>query len=213
MKSQLYPLFINLTGRRVVVIGGGAVAARKVESLLRCGAAVTVVAPTLTGKLSQLAQRGKIKHHGRPYHPGDLAEAVLVFSACGDPAVNQTVFAEAGRLGVFCNVADEPDYCSFFVPSVVRRGPLQIAVSTTGTSPALAKRLRQQLESLFDESYIPYLDALARLRRRLRALYPDDQRRRAKILESFLDSNALVLLQQGKTLQFKKLFNKFLHPE
>jgi precorrin-2 dehydrogenase / sirohydrochlorin ferrochelatase len=211
--NQLYPLFVNLTGRRILIVGGGPVAARKVQALIRSGARVTVVAPTLTSRLAQLAQNGGIEYLPRPYQPGDLADAVMVFVACGDEQVNRSVFEEASARGIFCNVADEPGWCTFYVPSVVRRGPLQIAISTGGTSPALAKRLRLQLEKLFDASYEAYLDALAQLRRHVRRAYPDDQARRAAVLESFLDSDALELLRQGKNDQFETLLNRFLHQD
>lgn len=203
--SNLYPLFADLLGRRVVVIGGGSVAQRKVITLLDCGAHVLVIAPQLTDKLNDLHKQNLIEAHNRPYHPGDLADAWLVLAATGSEKVNREIFDEAHELHVFCNVVDVPNLCTFQVPALMTRGNLQIAISTGGASPALAGRIRRQLQEHFGPYYETFLEALQDLRNSVKEKYPDDQPRRAKILQSFVDSDALELLRENKTDEFDKL--------
>ncbi len=208
--AKLYPLFANLESRRVVVIGGGKIAERKVTSLLDCGAAVHVVSPDLTERLTELLEQKRFTYEPRVYRMGDLAGASLVIAACGDRRVGAMIFTEANQRGVFCNVVDETPLCSFQVPAVVSRGPLQIAVSTSGTSPAEARRIRQQLEEQFDDNYVVYLDALGRLRERLKLVYPGDQKRRAEKLEAFADAGALKMLREGKAEEFDRLLHEYM---
>ena len=159
-----YALFLDLTDQKVVIVGGGPVAQRKTKSLLSHGARVTVVAPDLTDCLRELADAGNITWLARAYQPGDLSGARLVFSACGDPEANAQIKREAEALGTWLNVADDPSLCDFTVPSTLNRGALQIAVSTSGCAPAEARRVRQQLESQFDQSWGAYLNLLRDVR-------------------------------------------------
>ena len=205
--SRLYPVFANIAGRKVVVVGGGQVAQRKVLGLLKCRAHVVVISPELTGEMAQLRDRGLIEVLNRPYQKGDLEGAWLVIAATGDEQVNQQVFDEANEKGIFCNVVDVPNLCSFQVPSVVRRGDLQIAISTSGASPALAKHIRKQLQEEFGKHYEPFLTALSELRTGLKNKYPNDQPRRAAILEEFVNSSAIDLLRQGKLDKFQHLLD------
>jgi len=135
-----YPIFLNLQGRRIVVIGGGEVAERKIESLLDTGASIVVISPEVTPAIASLFRQNRIEICNRTYRPGDCAEAALVFSATGDAEISRAVHAEATALGVFVNTADQPSQCSFIMPAVVRRGDIGVAISTSGTSPALAAR-------------------------------------------------------------------------
>ena len=203
--SDLYPVFVDINRRKVVVIGGGAVAERKVEVLLAAAGQVTVISPAVTERLGELVAQGKIDLEKRGYRRGDLAGAWLVVAAAGVAEVNQQVFAEANERHIFCNVVDEPELCSFQVPSVVRRGDLQLAISTGGISPALAKRLRRQLEKEFGEYYEVFLAALAQLRAHVQSKFGDDQPRRAEILEGFVNSEAIDLLRQDKLDEFQCL--------
>lgn len=144
--GSYYPVFLRLEGRRCVVVGGGVVAQGKVAGLLECGASVAVVSPDLTPALAQLAREGRIAWEARPYRRGDLAGAFLAIAATDEPGVNQEVAREAEERGVLLNVVDVPSLCTFIAPAVVRRGPVTVAISTGGLSPALARRLRRAME-------------------------------------------------------------------
>ena len=192
--AQLLPIYLDLTERPVLVVGGGTVASRKVALLLERDIRVTVVAPDICPQLKVQADNPGLAVHQRPYQSADLADHWLVISATDDPQLNRTVAADADRVRIFCNVVDQPSLCTFQVPAVLRRGLLQIAVSTGGASPALAARLRRQLEDQFGPAYAELLEALLDLRNHLKQKYPQDQAKRREILESFLDSPATGLL-------------------
>ncbi len=163
------PIFFDVTGRPCLVIGGGEVAARKVESLLEAGARVTVVSPRLSPTLTAAVARGLVTHIARDYAPGDINGCVLVYAATDDPKLHREVAAEARSLGIPINVADVPELCSFIAPAVVKRGALQIAISTGGASPAFAARIRRELEDRFGAEYALTLDLMRAVRRRLHA--------------------------------------------
>lgn len=162
--SPGYPLFMDIRNKRVVVIGGGEVAQRKIETLLAYGATVAVVALEANAGVRELAASGRISLEERAYVSGDLAGAVLVICACGNPEAEEEICAEAERLACPINVVDVPERCGFIVPSIIQRGPLQIAVSTSGAAPTEAKKIRKQLEAEFDESWGPYLDLMGSVR-------------------------------------------------
>jgi len=161
---SLYPMLVDLVGKRCVVIGGGPVAVRKVSRLLQCGAEVCVVTPGATGALAGLAEAGRIALQVRPARPSDLAGAFLVFAATSDPGLNRVLADTARRQGSLVNVADDPAGSSFHVPARVQRGDLTITISTAGGSPALAKRLRQRIEAVIGPEYEAFLVALRTLR-------------------------------------------------
>jgi len=205
--SQLYPILTDLNERKVVVVGGGNVAQRKVQSLLACQAQVTLISPQFTKTLEKWAQAGDIQLLQRPYQSGDLEGAWLVIAATGEEQVNREILREANEKHIFCNVVDVPELCSFQVPAVVNRGDLQIAVSTGGASPALAKQIRKELQQEYAEHYESFLKGLRDLREHFKVKYPDDQPRRAELLEGFVNSEALELLRQGKKDRFQQLLD------
>ena len=168
-------MVLEVSGRACVVIGGGEVAERKVESLLAAGGAVTVVSPDVTRRLESLIDTGGIRHVPRRYRRGDLAGAALAFVATGDPDVAAAVAREGRRRGVWVNAADDPEHCDFFLPSVLRRGPLLVAVATGGASPALARAVRERIERLLPDGCAALAETVADVRRELRArgLRPD----------------------------------------
>jgi precorrin-2 dehydrogenase/sirohydrochlorin ferrochelatase len=168
--SEYFPAFLDLRGRRCLVAGGGAVGERKVADLLRCGAAVTVVSPRLTPDLLALARAGLIAHRPRPFRRADVRGAALVIAATGDPDVDAAVVAEARRRRALVNVVDRPAACDFILPSVLRRGGLQIAVSTGGRSPALAREIRKRLERVIGPEYAELAERVGRERDRARAV-------------------------------------------
>ena len=192
-----YPINLNLRNKKCIVIGGGEVAERKVESLLEFGAAVTVIAPDLTARLSELACVGAIEHITERYMPGMLKGATLVIAATDDAETNKAISSEAQRLGILINVVDDPNLCTFFVPAMVRRGDLVISVSPSGKSPALARRMREELESHYGPEYGELADLMGELRDEVKAKYPDQPDRNMAYLR-ILDSDVLSLLKQGK---------------
>ena len=151
--SGYYPIMLKIEGERCVVVGGGEVAERKVGVFLDCGASVSVISPDLSPKLQELGEKGQIEVVKRQYEPGDLRKAVLAVAATDDSTVNEGVFEEGQQLGIPVNVVDVPDKCSFIVPSILRRGDLVVAVSTSGRSPALARKIRSELEKTFEAEY------------------------------------------------------------
>ena len=164
-----YPLLLELAGRRCVVVGGGPVGERKVDGLLAVGADVTVVSPDVTAALHALAETRRITLIERPYRAGDLEGAALVFTALGDPRATAAVAEEARRLGIWLNAADDPAYCSFILPAVVRRGPLTVAVASGGATPALTRALREHLELALGPEWGALAELAAEARRELRA--------------------------------------------
>jgi siroheme synthase-like protein len=167
-----YAVFLDLTGRPCCVVGGGSVAERKVDGLVAAGARLTVVSPTLTPRLQALARAGRLRHVGREYRAGDLAGQQLAFAATDDGAVNAVVAAEAHERGVWLNAADDPPHCSFILPSVLRRGPLQVAVATGGASPALSRAIREELEAYFTEDYAALASLAADVRQEVAGSTP-----------------------------------------
>jgi precorrin-2 dehydrogenase/sirohydrochlorin ferrochelatase len=169
---SLFPIFLKLTARPCTVIGAGHLAESKIESLLAASAAVTVIAPHANDRITSLAAGGDITLHQREYAPGDLTGQFLVVAATNVPAVNRAVFAEAEACGVLINAVDDPPFCDFYFPSVVRRGDLQIAISTAGHSPALAQRLRKEINALLPLDAGDWLAELGNLRREVLQLEP-----------------------------------------
>ena len=167
-----FPIFCDLKGKSVVVIGGGGVAQRKIGSLLEAGARVTLISPETTSHLSEIINQGLITHVARNFEPSDLDGAWLVIAATDDENVQAQVYEETRKRRIFCNVVDEPGMCSFIVPSTVRRRELCIAISTGGQSPALAKALRKDLEKRFGDEWGIFVSLLGRLRALVIKRYP-----------------------------------------
>ena len=166
---SLFPIFVKLRGRLVVVIGGGEIAAGKIDGLLRAGAKVRVVAPEVNAAFIEPIRSGKVEWVAREFQAQDLAGARFVIAATSAPGVNAVVYHEAETRGILCNAVDDIENCHFYYGSVVQRGDLQIAISTNGKSPALAQRLRQELEQQFGPEYEVWLEWLGAARELLRA--------------------------------------------
>jgi precorrin-2 dehydrogenase/sirohydrochlorin ferrochelatase len=162
--ANLFPMFLKLTGQRCLVVGAGQIAEQKIDALLASGAEVRVVAPEASESVRKLAASGRLTWAARRFDPADLDDVVLAIAATCDRAVNEEVFRSASNKRVLCNAVDEPEYCHFYYPAVVRRGDLQIAISTAGHSPALAQRLRRELETLIGPEYEDLLRWLGRVR-------------------------------------------------
>jgi len=172
------PIFLRVKGRPVLVVGGGAVAARKVALLQRSGARVRVVAPQLSAALAPLALAGEIDHDARPFEPNDLDEPEIVIAATDDPEVNEAVAAAARARRIPVNVVDEPALCSFIMPAIVDRGRVVAAISTGGAAPVLARLIRARLELLLHPGIGRLAELSARWRDRVRAALPDEAVRR-----------------------------------
>jgi uroporphyrin-III C-methyltransferase/precorrin-2 dehydrogenase/sirohydrochlorin ferrochelatase len=197
--SRLYPLFADLRDRTVLVVGGGAVAARKIAVLRSAGAQVRVGAPVLEPGLQEMAACGEIEHLPGVFRTGWLQDVWLVIAATDDRAVNRTVAAAATRRRVFANVVDDAELSSFQVPSVIERGQLQVAISTSGAAPMLARHLREKLEAQLDESLTALAEMLARYRQRIRSRFPALAERR-RWFEQLLAGPLPILLRQRQPL-------------
>jgi len=192
---MFYPVFLNLKGKRVVVVGGGEVAQRKVESLLETGAIIVVISREISERLSSLANATQIEVKKRSYEAGDCNGAVLVLSATDDSEVSRAVWAEATSAGIMINTADQPALCDFIMPALVRRGDLTIAISTGGTSPALAARLRENVSGVIGPEYEQLMEMLAKARPEIRRRVLQERDRKA-LHYQILDSDVVTLLQQ-----------------
>ncbi len=166
--TRFLPIMLNCEGQQVVVIGGGAVAERKVSGLLEAGAVVKVISPSLTDTLVALAKKGLMTWHDRAYAPGDLRGAFLVYAATNDRAVNEEIALECRQLGIHVNVASHAEAGNFITPGVVRRGRLTVAVSTLGAGPLAAAKIKSMLEEALDAAYEPYLDFVHTMRTRIK---------------------------------------------
>ena len=175
---DLFPIFLKLSARPCIVIGAGNLAESKIESLRAANAHVTVIAPNARERILAMAEAGEIHYHPREYTPGDLTGNFLVVAATDNPAVNRAVFAEAEQNNILCNAVDDPPFCDFYFPSVVRRGDLQIAISTAGASPALAQRLRKELNAQLPLDLGDWLNDLGNLRREVVQAEPLNEERR-----------------------------------
>lgn len=192
-----YPVFLNgLDQRRCVVVGGSAEAERKVAGLLECEANITVIAAAVTPQLRAWAEAGRIGWLARSFRRGDLQGAFLVICDGEDPELNAQVWHEGEEEGALVNVMDDIPHCNFIASSVVRRGPLVIAISTGGAAPALAVRLREQLDAQFGAEYAKFLEMMTVLRPIMAQRFPAFAERRARYY-ALVDSDILALLRAG----------------
>jgi siroheme synthase-like protein len=181
--AALFPLFLKLEGKRCLVVGAGLIGLEKVESLLRCGASIRVVAPHAVARVQELSAQGQINWLARAYEPADVVGCDFVIAATNDREVNRAVFEEATRHRILCNTADDPPLCDFFFASIVQRGDLQIAISTAGQSPALAQRLRREIDAQLPADLGPWLAELGQLRREVLQAMPAGAARKALLHE------------------------------
>jgi precorrin-2 dehydrogenase/sirohydrochlorin ferrochelatase len=193
----LFPMFLKLEGRSCLVVGAGNIGEPKIRSLLVAGASVRVIAPHARQVVRHWARTGLITWEARPFHASDLEDVFLVIVATTSPELNQSIFDEAQRRNILCNAVDDPRRCDFYFPAVVRRGQLQIAISTGGQSPALAQRLRRELESQFPAEYAGWLEALGESRRNLLARNLDVNQRR-ELLHSLASRHAFDQRQRAR---------------
>jgi precorrin-2 dehydrogenase/sirohydrochlorin ferrochelatase len=202
-----YPLNLNLAGRCCLVIGGGKVAERKVTVLLQSAAQVTLISPELTEAIRQWAEQGQLRHYARHFISTDVSGYLLVFCATDSAAVNEQAAVAARQAGALVNVADRPDLCDFTIPARLLRGSLSITVSTGGSSPALARELRNELSERYGPEYEDYLEIVGRLRREWQQSCDSSAERcsRWNELKGF-DPEVLELLRQGRKIEAEVKF-------
>lgn len=175
--QPLLPVFVKLAERRCLVVGAGPVALQKIENLLECGAKIEVVAPLAVEKIHSLAKTGAVDLKLREYQTSDLDGAFFVIASTNKPEVNHAVYREAQERNIMVNAVDDPPNCDFYFASVVRRGDLQIAISTTGKSPAFAQRLRKVIDALLPEHTAQWLEQLGQRRRKILETHPPGEER------------------------------------
>ncbi len=201
---RYYPVHLDINNRKVLVVGGGSVGTRKVKTLLDCGARVTVVSPEVSRQLRELAASGDIILAERSYQSEDLTGVFVVIGATDDETLNQQISSDADRLNTLCNIADRPEVCNFILPSIVQRDDLVITISTSGQSPALAKKLRKTLENQFGEEYGTLLQLMGAIRKKLlqQAHKPEAHK---PLFEQLINSDLIVMIQAGKTEEIDAL--------
>lgn len=207
-----YPIFIDLDGEKVVVVGGGMVAQRKIETLLEYGADVHVVSRELTQTLSKHLEEGRIKFLGHEFRDNHLNGAFMVVAATDDPLLNRKVSEKAREKGLLVNAVDQPSDCNFIVPSILRRGDLLIAVSTSGKSPALAKKVREELEERFGDEYESLLILMGRLRKKIlsQGLSQDENRR---IFHELVNSHILDAIAKNDWNEVATILNTTINTQ
>ena len=206
---EMYPAVLKLSGHLCLVVGGGEIAFRKTGELLRCGAYVHVVAPEWPADFSGLGGEARLRRSSRPFDRSDLEGVFLVVSATDDRATQEAVARGAEELGILCNVVDVPELCNFFVPAILRRGSLVVAVSTEGKSPLLAVAVRDRLAGVLGPHLGPALERLAEGRALVRALYPDDPERRRRALFRLVEPEAAQDLLEGRLDAFERHWNRW----
>lgn len=209
---RYYPVNLNIDGHRCLVVGGGAVGTRKALSLLDCGAQVVVVSPKISSRLAGLAREGKIRVERRPYQSSDLKGIFLVIGATDDESLNRRIHRNAEKRGLLCNIADRPEICNFILPSVVRRGALTISISTSGSSPALAKKLRKELECQFGQEYNVLLQLMRGIRQRLLAQAHAPEAHKP-LFEKLLNAGLIDLVRENRRGEINRLFTDVLGNE
>ena len=206
---KYYPVHLDIHNRNCLVIGGGGVGTRKVKTLLDCGARVMVISPTVSQQLQDLATSGEIKLEERSYQSEDLNDMFLVIGATDDEKLNKQISSDADRLNTLCNIADRPEVCNFILPSIVHRDDLVITISTSGKSPALAKKLRKSFENQFGEEYGTLLHLLGAIRKKLlqQAHEPEAHK---PLFEQLINSDLIMMIQKGKTEKIDSLLLEVL---
>ncbi len=206
---SFYPVFIQLEDKKVVVVGGGNVAYRKVLALLECGADIHVAGRALVPELEQLVENGAIHFLGREFKDEFLDRAFMIIAATDNKDLNHQISACARKKGVMVNAVDQPPDCDFIVPSILKRGDLLIAISTSGKSPALARKIRKGLEAQFGHEYEGILDMMGRLRKEVLRLGLS-QKENALIFQKIVDADLLADFSEGDSKQMEEQLRKIL---
>jgi precorrin-2 dehydrogenase/sirohydrochlorin ferrochelatase len=201
---RYYPVHLDIQNRNCLVVGGGGVGTRKVVTLLNCGANVTVVSPEISEQLRELAESPSLTLKQRPYQSEDLEGMFLVIGATDDEMLNGQISRDAEQRCTLCNIADRPEKCNFILPSIVQRDDLVITISTSGRSPALAKKLRKSLEARFGEEYGVFLRLMGGIRKKLLSQSHEPEAHKP-IFERLINSDLTVLIREGRTKEIDAL--------
>ena len=206
---RYYPIYLDIQNRNCLVVGGGGVGTRKVATLLNCGAKVTAVSPDMSDKLRSLAGSPGLTLKQRPYRSSDLEGMFLVIGATDDETLNRQISRDAEQRGTLCNIADRPEICNFILPAIVQREDLVITVSTSGKSPALAKKLRKSLEARFGEEYGVLLKLMGGIRKKLLSQSHEPEAHKP-IFEQLINSDLITLIKEGRTAEVNALLLNIL---
>jgi precorrin-2 dehydrogenase/sirohydrochlorin ferrochelatase len=206
---RYYPINLDIQNRKCLVVGGGSVGSRKVRTLLKCGAKVTVVSPAIAKGLQDLQKTAALTLKERPYQSADLEGMFLVVGATDDEPLNRQISSDAERRNTLCNIADRPEVCNFILPSIVQRDDLVITISTSGRSPALAKKLRKVLESQFGEEYGDFLRLMGAIRKKLLSQAHEPEAHKP-LFEQLINSDLIAMIQEDKIKDIDALLFKIL---
>jgi precorrin-2 dehydrogenase/sirohydrochlorin ferrochelatase len=204
-----YPAYLDIKGKKCLVIGGGEVAERKVGLLIRCGAKVSVVSPDLAPGLEMLNSKGEITYIKGEFKEANLTDVFLVIGATDKKEINERIYREAQKRNILVNVVDSPELCNFIVPSVVERGDLIISISTCGKSPALSKKIREELEERYGIEYAEFLNLMGDLRKRISSQIADKDKRE-EIYKRLVDSDIIDLIRNGDDEAVKKRVDEII---
>ena len=204
-----YPIFLQLQGETALVVGGGSVARRKVETLLEYGASVKIVSRALCPKLERLVEKQEIRFLGKEFRETFLEGIFLVIAATDDKELNHKISRAARARGLLINAVDQPADCNFIVPSIVNRGNLQIAISTSGKSPAMAKQIRKDLEGCYGAEYESFLALMGRIREELLPM-GFSQKENGAIFQRIIDAGLLDVIARGDTEEAETMLSKLL---
>ncbi|MBW2429102.1 MAG: bifunctional precorrin-2 dehydrogenase/sirohydrochlorin ferrochelatase [Deltaproteobacteria bacterium] len=206
---RYYPIHLNIQNRNCLVVGGGGVGTRKVITLLKCRAKVTVVSPVISERLQNLAESAPLTLKPRPYRTADLEGMFLVIGATDDEQLNRQISSDAECRNTLCNIADRPEICNFILPSIVQRDDLVITISTSGRSPALAKKLRKTLERKFGEEYGDFLQLMGAIRNKLLSQAHEPEAHKP-LFEQLIDSDLIAMIREAKTEDINALLLNIL---
>ncbi len=206
---KYYPAYLDIRNRRCLVVGGGGVGTRKVKTLLDCGARVTIISPQASGQLQKLADNERVRIKKRSYQPGDLEGIFLVIGATDDEKLNRQISRDAEGRGLLCNIADHPEICNFILPSIVHRGDLTISISTAGRSPAMAKKLRQDLEKQYGEEYADFLRLMGAIRQKLLSQAHEPEAHKS-LFEQLINNGLLEMIRENRIEEINSLLQAVL---
>jgi precorrin-2 dehydrogenase/sirohydrochlorin ferrochelatase len=206
---RYYPIHLDIQNRSCLVVGGGGVGTRKVMALLKCGARVTVVSPVISERLQNLAESAPLTLKPRPYRTADLEGVFLVIGATDDEALNRQISRDAENRNILCNIADRPEVCNFILPSIVQRKDLVITISTSGQSPALAKKMRKTLEGQLGDEYGELLQLMGAIRKKLLSQAHEPEVHKP-LFEQLINSDLSSMIRESKTEAINALLFKIL---
>jgi siroheme synthase-like protein len=206
-ETTYFPLFLDISKKRVLVVGGGRVAERKVRTLLKFKAKIKVISPEVTKGLERIKDKDLIELERKNYEENDLLGVDLVISATNNRTLNKKVSSDAKKMGIYANIVDDPELCDFIMPSIVKRGPLILAISTSGKAPLFSKKLRKDLEKMISKEYIKYLSKILRLRREIQKKVKE-KKLRERMLKAILNFDikdlALIRMSEIKKIASQK---------